>query len=256
LARRVLCWRRYTLNQIHFHSGSETTLGGRRYDMEAHLVHYEGGAAAKGAALVVGVFLTVVDDAAAADVRADSLASLPADAYAGFVAPHVARGATFFAYAGSMTTPPCASGVQWVSFERPLTITRRFLARFGNDVGPARADGVAPQAVACALPGGNTLCSFRSTQPSGGRVISKGRYGSGDDDSSAAEGSGAPRLAAPNPADMPPRQGASGSASVIVICIGSGLLVVMAGLMALRNHSHRWTIRLPSPRSMKMMIVN
>ena len=138
MARRVLCWRRYTLNQIHFHSGSETTLGGRRYDMEAHLVHYEGGAAAKGAALVVGVFLTVVDDAAAADVRADSLASLPADAYAGFVAPHVARGATFFAYAGSMTTPPCASGVQWVSFKRPLTITRRFLARFSDDVGPAR----------------------------------------------------------------------------------------------------------------------
>lgn len=170
--------RTYQLKQYHFHSGSEHTHSGKRYDMEVHLVHEDVQTADTTNNLVVGVLLQVVGDANKADIKAASLDALPIDPYSTFVQAAAAgddAAGTFSSYTGSMTTPDCLSDVQWIVFEDPVSITEGMLQRFIADVGPNRSDGVASQAAPCDLPG-HTYCTYRAEQPLNERIIKKGRY--------------------------------------------------------------------------------
>jgi carbonic anhydrase len=102
---------KYELKQFHFHSPSEHTVNGKHSAIEMHLVNQT----PEGKTAVLAVFLTLGKDNAALKplfsnlptkddpkkVDIDLNALLPKD--------H-----THFAYAGSLTTPPCTEGVQWL----------------------------------------------------------------------------------------------------------------------------------------------
>ena len=109
------------------------------------------------------------------DLDAASLAALPQDPYAHFIAP--SAGSSYYAYEGSMTTPDCQSAVQWLVLSRPLTVSAATLAAFIASVGPGRTDGVPSQAVACAMPG-HAFCTYRSAQPLNNRTITTGTLAS------------------------------------------------------------------------------
>jgi carbonic anhydrase len=103
---------RYDLVQFHFHTPSEHTIGGRPADAVAHLVHRNrAGKLAVVAVLfeqgdenpflkeLVRVFPVALKNHTVAEFSLSDL--LPAD--------H-----EFYAYTGSLTTPPCTEGVQWL----------------------------------------------------------------------------------------------------------------------------------------------
>ena len=87
------------------------------------------------------MFLTLSDDG---DAPVFNRSTLPADPYATFL-PKPLAGArsptgghpALFSFTGSMTTPTCQSGVNWVVFETPFAVGRSTLKHFLADIGPA-----------------------------------------------------------------------------------------------------------------------
>lgn len=124
--------RRYELVQFHFHRPSEERIDGRQFEMSVHLVHRD----AQGRLAVVGVLLekgpaqpvvqTVWNnlplekhEEAAARTTIDPAGLLPADR-------------RYYTYMGSLTTPPCSEGVQWVVMRAPVTAGPDQLELFGR----------------------------------------------------------------------------------------------------------------------------
>jgi carbonic anhydrase len=124
----------YELTQFHFHTASEHRVDSRGYDMELHLVH----ASADGSNAVIGVFLKRGRSSGA---LAPIFASLPDDLNVHHVLPFPFDPAAFlpksrahFRYVGSLTTPPCTEGVQWVVMSEPVTVSDEDMAQFAERI--------------------------------------------------------------------------------------------------------------------------
>lgn len=122
---------RYELVQFHFHTPSEERINGRTFDMVAHLVHKS----AQGRLAVVAVLLTAGREQATLqqiwsampgtanrtrerlDVMINAAKLLPADP-------------AFYSFMGSLTTPPCTEGVQWLVMKTPVEISREQISHF------------------------------------------------------------------------------------------------------------------------------
>jgi carbonic anhydrase len=124
----------YELVQFHFHTASEHRVESRGYDMELHLVH----ASTHGSNAVIGVF---VKRASSICALAPIFESLPDDLNvkhpldapfnpAAFLPEHRAH----FRYEGSLTTPPCTEGVQWVVMSQPVTVSDEDVAQFAERI--------------------------------------------------------------------------------------------------------------------------
>ena len=126
----------YELVQFHFHSVSEHRVDGRGFDMEMHLVH----ASADGSNAVIGVFLERGSSSAPTELppplrRASH--HLPDDVNtkhhldASFNPRDLLpKSDSLFRYVGSLTTPPCTEGVQWIVMNAPMTIADEDMAQF------------------------------------------------------------------------------------------------------------------------------
>jgi carbonic anhydrase len=118
--------------QFHFHRPSEHKIDGKSFPMEVHFVH----ATASGALGVIGVLMTAGKANAAfskivatmpqkagppvkADAAIDPGTLLPA-------------GRSYFSYAGSLTTPPCAETVAWMLLTDPIEVADADIAAFGK----------------------------------------------------------------------------------------------------------------------------
>jgi carbonic anhydrase len=112
--------RRYELVQFHFHRPSEERINGRQYEMSVHLVHKDpdGRLAVVGVLLERGAAQPVVQEVwnnlplerlepLAAQDSIDPVALLPTDR-------------RYYAYMGSLTTPPCSEGVLWMVMQQPV----------------------------------------------------------------------------------------------------------------------------------------
>ena len=122
---------RYELVQFHFHTPSEERINGRAFDMVAHLVHKS----AQGKLAVVAVLLTAGKEQPMLqevwnampgtpsrtrerrDVAINATTLLPADP-------------AFYSFMGSLTTPPCTEGVQWLVMKTPVEISREQIGHF------------------------------------------------------------------------------------------------------------------------------
>lgn len=144
---------KYNLKQFHFHSPSEHSLGGKYYDMVVHLVHKtdddklgvidvmmrKGSEHPALKAVFDNMPKEVGTETQVADAQVNAADLLPKDL-------------TYYNYVGSLTTPPCSEGVNWMVMTNTLEVSDAQVAAF---------TGVFPK-------------SARPVQPVNGRVVSLG----------------------------------------------------------------------------------
>lgn len=143
------------LLQFHFHTTSEHQLGGVSYPMEAHLVHECGpndlvvvgvlmnyGKDAPNKALGAALDNAPFDDSAGVYV-ADAVDILGASVNARDLLPRDDRFRTrnYYAYEGSLTTPPCSEIVQWYLLKEPVSISKQQVDTFQRLLEDTSGDG-------------------------------------------------------------------------------------------------------------------
>jgi carbonic anhydrase len=142
--------RRFDLMQIHFHSPSEHTLNGIRYPVELHLVHIN---KAEAEYTVLAFFgfegRSLNIKAIEQNIPAQTGESLNIGKAIDFSKLFPRHLTPRFEYTGSLTTPPCTEGVNWIIFEDPIELSKDTL-----DV------------IRQAMPVNN----YRNTQPLNGRT--------------------------------------------------------------------------------------
>lgn len=123
---------RFELQQFHFHRPSEERIDGRQFEMSVHLVHKD----AQGKLAVVTLLLEKGPAQVAvqkvwnnlpleknqdvpARVALDLNELLPADQ-------------RYYTFMGSLTTPPCTEGVQWVVMRQPVTVAPEQIELFAR----------------------------------------------------------------------------------------------------------------------------
>ena len=120
----------YKLLQFHFHSPSEHTVDGKPADMVAHFVHK----ADDGQLGVVGVLLKKGKSNA---TLAELWKNIPANAgdkkdLKGKinVSKLMPGNKSYYNYSGSLTTPPCSEGVNWMVLKNTMDVSADQVAAF------------------------------------------------------------------------------------------------------------------------------
>lgn len=120
----------YQLVQFHFHTPSEHSVEGQQYAMELHLVHRH----ASGALAVVGVLLSVGDSNNALEPLWQRLPSYVGEERFLSISVNpsdlLPRSRRTYRYVGSLTTPPCTEGVQWLVMCQPVNIAQVQVDKF------------------------------------------------------------------------------------------------------------------------------
>jgi carbonic anhydrase len=124
----------YFLSQFHFHDPSEHHVDGRIYPMEIHLVHQD----QKGHVVVIGV---LIETGLPNQSLAELWTMLPKKAgEQGSEHPFnpqdlIPPNSHYFSYHGSLTTPPCTEGVQWIVLRDPIAMSAHQIAQFVSIIG-------------------------------------------------------------------------------------------------------------------------
>ncbi|MDF3127637.1 carbonic anhydrase family protein [Kiritimatiellaeota bacterium B1221] len=121
----------YKLIQFHFHSASEHTVAGKRFDMEIHLVHQN----EAGEYAVLAVLLEEGEENSFLKTFFDVLPAeegqvVKNDRVELNVAELFPKESSLFSYWGSLTTPPCTEGVHWYIFRKPVPLSAEQLKTF------------------------------------------------------------------------------------------------------------------------------
>lgn len=128
----ILHGKEYQLKQFHFHSPSEHTVEGERYDMEIHFVHQN----AKQKDLTV---LAVLVKAGQENPLIQSLwTHLPQDKHKHHVFTNdhinvvdlIPDDLEAYYYHGSLTTPPCLETVSWLVLKETIEMSQKQLDYF------------------------------------------------------------------------------------------------------------------------------
>ena len=140
---RRLNGKSYKLRQFHFHDPSEHHIDGKTYPMEMHLVHQDDA----GHTLVVGLLMAFGKENQVFSRAGDLLEQqtghrLPPEV--GEISVNVPfnlmdllpSNTHHFSYHGSLTTPPCSEGVQWIILKTPIEISKIQAERFTTIIGP------------------------------------------------------------------------------------------------------------------------
>jgi carbonic anhydrase len=134
---------RYELVQFHFHHPAEESFDGKRFDLVAHLVHRN----AKGELAVVAIPLK---EGRQNPLIAALWSNLPKKGdhseehskIAINVAELIPADHHYYAFSGSLTTPPCSEGVRWSVLEAPMEVSKAqieaFADRYPNNARPVQ----------------------------------------------------------------------------------------------------------------------
>ena len=124
--------REYELKQLHFHRPSEERINGRSYDMAMHLVHkdYDGHLAVLAVLLEKGSenpLIQTLWNSLPLEVGQDLEPNVALN-----LAGLLPEQRNYFAYMGSLTTPPCTEDVLWLVLKQPLQISPEQIAIFSR----------------------------------------------------------------------------------------------------------------------------
>jgi carbonic anhydrase len=126
----VLNGTKYELKQMHWHSPSEHTINGKRFNLEAHLVHES----RDGKTAVIGIIYTIGQPDSFLASLEDHLVVISGTSYpeiVGVTDPmniEMGNSLNYYRYAGSLTTPPCLEGVLWTILTEVRTVSREQLS--------------------------------------------------------------------------------------------------------------------------------
>ncbi|KAL6900834.1 hypothetical protein ACP4OV_005510 [Aristida adscensionis] len=116
----------YQLRQLHWHSPTEHTVDGRRYDMELHMVHQS----AEKKIAVIGILYEIGRHDAFLRKMEPVIKRMSKrrdrEERVGAVDPRGARGgaSVYYRYMGSLTTPPCTEGIIWTIVKQVRTVSK------------------------------------------------------------------------------------------------------------------------------------
>ncbi|KAH6762294.1 alpha carbonic anhydrase 7 [Perilla frutescens var. hirtella] len=120
----------YPLRYAHWHSPSEHTINGRRYDMELHLVHLNTDPNVKNRIAVVGIFYKIGEPDQFLSKLMANISSIidkkEEESVLGMVDPNEIKFGRrrYYRYMGSLTVPPCTEGVIWTLNKKVQTVSR------------------------------------------------------------------------------------------------------------------------------------
>jgi carbonic anhydrase len=122
---------RYTLQQFHFHTPGGDRIAGEEFPMVAHLLHKS----QSGQLLAVAVMFRV---GAENSLLTSLLPLIPTKVDGDHTKPEIAIDASallpssrgYFRYQGSVTSPPCTEGVDWIVMKQPLELSSTQLASY------------------------------------------------------------------------------------------------------------------------------
>lgn len=127
--------RTYQLRQFHFHEPSEHHIEGTAFPMEMHLVHQD----ERGHILVIAIMLKIGTEEPVLGKLWQWLPEqigrkvpIPLNLSIADILPKHTR---HFSYSGSLTTPPCTEGVQWIVLEEPILISQQDVDQFVHIIG-------------------------------------------------------------------------------------------------------------------------
>ncbi|KAL2481342.1 Alpha carbonic anhydrase 7 [Abeliophyllum distichum] len=109
----------YHLQEVHWHTPSEHTINGIRYDMELHMVHKSSDLNVQNRTAVIGVLYKIGRLDEFLSKLNESISSLidkkGEERDLGIIDPNdiQAESQSYYRYMGSLTTPPCDEGVIW-----------------------------------------------------------------------------------------------------------------------------------------------
>lgn len=122
----------YELMQFHFHTPSEHTIEGKATEMELHLVHKN----QKGEMAVVALFIKSGQEHPLIKEiwqhinleeggQIFKTSKINAKDFIAIESP-------YYHYTGSLTTPPCTEGVNWIVFKTPLEMSTEQIKKFSK----------------------------------------------------------------------------------------------------------------------------
>jgi len=133
--------KKFNLVQWHYHSPAEHVIDGKYFPLEAHYVHQ----AADGHLLVVAVMIGVAVEQSSVGYEASMYLNnvfdgLPNQGFSPYLfpwygfSPSISPPQSFdkvhFEYVGSLTSPPCTHGLQWIISGNPVYISLATLSRY------------------------------------------------------------------------------------------------------------------------------
>ena len=135
----------YDGQQFHFHSGSEHTVDGKRFDLEMHTVHYPKQVENGFIAAAMGIIFSVDDytanltwaeqriidtffDTLNWDDMTDDGPTVNLVTYGNLM--EMVDNKNRWVYKGSVTTPPCATSVYWNVLSTIYPISQRHVTQF------------------------------------------------------------------------------------------------------------------------------
>ncbi|EYU41598.1 hypothetical protein ABFS82_10G043300 [Erythranthe guttata] len=120
----------FSLRYAHWHSPSEHTINGRRYDMELHMVHLNTDSNVTTKIAVVGILYKIGKPDKFLSKLMRNISSIvdnkDEQVNIGMINPNdiKLRSKRYYRYMGSLTVPPCTEGVIWTLNKKVKTVSR------------------------------------------------------------------------------------------------------------------------------------
>lgn len=109
----------FDLKQFHFHSPSEHILDGRQYPLEMHFVHQsENGTTVVGVFFKEGAFNQTLQNIWDNNPKEEGVIVVPGLSMNAM--DFLPKDLSYYHYTGSLTTPPCTEGVNWIVLKQPI----------------------------------------------------------------------------------------------------------------------------------------
>lgn len=134
---------KYNLVQFHFHTPSEESIGGKRSPMVTHFVHKTD----DGKLGVIGLLMNEGAESGAMKAVFDNMPKEEGEQAVEGVTINAAdmlpKNLAYYNFTGSLTTPPCSEGVNWMVLANPAEISPQQVQAF-KTIFPMNARPIQP----------------------------------------------------------------------------------------------------------------